>query len=116
MGANGCEYEIETIYSRYMDYIYAEGKIVILQKEVTIEVNGVRVRVDIATQSPNMEITLFEVKNGPYANLTPNQKIVYPQMMLDHAPIVPIGQNAARVWPQIGQPTTNYVFIIIKIY
>ena len=37
-------------------------------------------------------------------------------MMLDHAPIVPIGQNAAGVWPQIGQPTTNYVFIIIKIY
>ena len=116
MGANGCEYEIETIYSRYMDYIYAEGKIVILQKEVTIEVNGVRVRVVIATQSPNMEITLIEVKNGPYANFTPNQKIVYPQMMLDHAPIVPIGQNAAEVWSQIGQPTTNYVFIIIKIY
>ena len=30
MGANGCEYEIETIYSRYIDYIYAEGKIVAL--------------------------------------------------------------------------------------
>ena len=79
---------------------------------MTIEVDGVRVRVDIAAQSPNMEITLVE----PYANFTPNQKIVYPQMMLDHAPIVPIGQNAAGVWPQIGQPTTNYVFIIIKIY
>ena len=88
----------------------------ILQREVTIEVDGVRDRVDIAAQSPNMEITLVEVKNGPYANFTPNQKIVYPQMMLDHAPIVPIGQNAAGVWPQIGQPTTNYVFIIIKIY
>lgn len=30
MGANGCEYEIETIHSRYIDYIYAEGKIVAL--------------------------------------------------------------------------------------
>ncbi len=30
MGANGCEYEIETIYSRYIDNIYAEGKIVAL--------------------------------------------------------------------------------------
>lgn len=34
----------------------------ILQREVTIELNGVRVRVDIATKSPNMEITLVEVK------------------------------------------------------
>lgn len=33
--------------------------------EVTIEVNGVRVRVNIATQSPNMEITLIEVKMAP---------------------------------------------------
>lgn len=89
-----------------------------LQREVTIELNGVRVRVDIATQSPNMEITLIEVKNGPYANFTPNQKIVYPQMMLDHAPIVPLGQNAANVWgpAQVGQPTTNYTIIIIKLF
>ena len=89
-----------------------------LQREVTIELNGVRVRVDIATQSPNMEITLVEVKNGPYANFTPNQKIVYPQMMLDHAPIVPLGQNAANVWglEQVGQPTTNYTIIIIKLF
>ena len=66
---------------------------------------GFAFRRGIAAQSPNMEITLIEVKNGPYA-----------QMMLDHAPIVPIGQNAAGVWPQIGQPTINYVFIIIKKY
>jgi hypothetical protein len=65
-----------------------------------------------------MEITLIEVKNGPYANFTPNQKIVYPQMMLDHAPIVPFGQNAANVWglAQVGQPTTNYTIIIIKLF
>jgi hypothetical protein len=56
--------------------------------------------------------------NGPYANFTPNQKIVYPQMMLDHAPIVPFGQNAANVWglAQVGQPTTTYTIIIIKLF
>ena len=89
-----------------------------LQTEVTIEGNGVKVRIDIAMESPNMEITLIEVKNGPTATFTTNQKIVYPQMMLDHIPVVPKGQNAANVWGynQLGQPTTNYVFIIIKMY
>ena len=79
---------------------------------------GFAFRRGIAAQSPNMEITLVEVKNGPYANFTPNQKIVYPQMMLDHAPIVPLGQNAANVWglAQVGQPTTNYTIIIIKLF
>ena len=78
---------------------------------------GFAFRRGIAAQSPNMEITLVEVKNGPYANFTPNQKIVYLQMMLDHAPIVPLGQNAANVWgpAQVGQPTTNYT-IIIKLF
>jgi hypothetical protein len=39
-------------------------------------------------------------------------------MMLDHAPIVPFGQNAANVWglEQVGQPTTNYTIIIIKLF
>ncbi|MDR3046715.1 MAG: hypothetical protein LBU51_03750 [Bacteroidales bacterium] len=47
--------------------------------EVTLEVNVIRVRVDIAADF-NGEITLIEVKNGPHAGFTPNQKIVYPQM------------------------------------
>lgn len=41
--------------------------------------NGTRVRVDAAFEL-NGETVLMEVKNGPYANLTPNQAIVYPQM------------------------------------
>ena len=60
---------------------------------------------------------LIEVKNGPHANFTTNQRIVYPQM-LDYAPIVPIGKNAANVWglSQVGYPTTDYMLIIIKLY
>ncbi len=82
-------------------------------REVTLEVNGVRVRVDVAADF-NGQITLIEVKNGPYARFTPNQSIAYPQMM-DGIPIIPRGANADYVWPgQVGQPTTQYRLIIIK--
>ena len=58
---------------------YTEKGAKLLSKEVTLEVNGTRVRVDAAFEL-NGETVLMEVKNGPYANLTPNQAIVYPQM------------------------------------
>jgi hypothetical protein len=85
----------------------------ILGYEITIEVNGVRVRVDIAANF-NGEIILIEVKNGPYARFTPNQSVVYPQMY-DNVPLIPYGGNASNVWPgQIGQPTTLYNLLIIR--
>ena len=62
----------------------------------------------------NGEITLVEVKNGPSAGFTRNQRIVYPQMM-DGVPIIPRGANANSVWPgQVGQPTIQYKLIIKK--
>ena len=88
-----------------------------LKNEVTLEVGGVRVRVDIAADF-NGEIQLIEVKNGQHARYTPNQKIAYP-LMEDgvHLPIVPKGTNAVDVWGpnQIGYPTLNY-HLIIKRY
>lgn len=50
---------------------------VVLNREITLEVNGVRVRVDVAADF-NGEIILMEVKNGPFSRMTPNQRIVYP--------------------------------------
>ncbi|KAF0203985.1 MAG: RHS repeat-associated core domain-containing [Bacteroidetes bacterium] len=87
----------------------------ILAKEVTVELNGVRVRVDIAADF-NGEIRLIEVKNGPSAGFTPNQKINYPQMK-DGASIIPIGRNASQIpqW-QIGQPTNRYILEIHHFY
>ena len=72
-----------------------------------------RVRVDIAADF-NGEIRLIEVKNGPHAGFTPNQKIAYPQME-GQMPIIPRGNNATNVWGphQIGQPTTIYKLEII---
>ncbi len=99
--------------NRAIEEIKAQGATNVV-REVTLEVNGVRVRVDIAADF-NGQITLIEVKNGPSAGFTPNQRIVYPQMM-DGIPIVPRGANAAPVWGtgQIGQPTTFYILKIIK--
>ena len=93
---------------------YTEKGAKLLSKEVTLEVNGTRVRVDAAFEL-NGETVLMEVKNGPYANLTPNQAIVYPQMEAG-VPIIPRGYNAGQVFGkgQIGVPTNNYKFVIIR--
>jgi hypothetical protein len=89
----------------------------VISREVTLEVGGVRVRVDVAADF-NGEIHLIEVKNGPFAGFTQNQSIVYPQMMDGvRVPIVPRGNNALSLTPygwQIGQSTTQYRLIIIK--
>ena len=93
---------------------YTEKGAKLLSKEVTLEVNGTRVRVDAAFEL-NGETVLMEVKNGPYANLTPNQAIVYPQMEAG-VPIIPRGYNAGKVFgvEQIGFPTNSYKFVIIR--
>jgi hypothetical protein len=90
-----------------------------LTREVTLEVGDVRVRLDIAADF-NGEIHLIEVKNGPSAGFTPNQKIAYPQMADGvRVPVIPRGTNALpittkypQLW-QIGQATTQYRLIII---
>jgi hypothetical protein len=78
----------------------------------------VRVRVDIAADFQG-EIHLIEVKNGPSAGFTPNQRIAYPEMQLPDGlrpAVTPVGNNAIPVWgpDQIGVPTTRYYLIIIK--
>jgi RHS repeat-associated protein len=95
----------------------AEGGTV-YQKEVSIELNGVRTRFDFAGELKD-ELHLFEVKNGPNALLTPNQRINIPQMMKTHPPIVPVGRNAGNV-PQfmksIGKPYTKGYIVVFKHY
>jgi hypothetical protein len=107
--------------NRAIEELKAQGG-KILKKEVTLEVNGVRVRVDIAVDF-NGEIHLVEVKNGPHAGFTPNQNAVYPHMQLtgeSKPSIIPVGAHAASfqdpiTYPnwQVGQPTTSYYLLII---
>ena len=82
----------------------------ILEHELTLKVNGTRVRVDMAAKIDN-QLTLIEVKTGAHAGFTKNQSIVYPQMMLNKPVIYPQGKIAPSV---IHDPTNDYQFIIIK--
>lgn len=103
-------------------------------EQVTISVEGTKVRMDIVAEIDG-ETVLFEVKNGPLAGYTHNQRIVYPQLsaplpempgsmsisdymslqnsMGTGASFTPVGDNAGRIW-QDGGTIINYKFIIIK--
>lgn len=85
----------------------------VLGREITLEVNGIRVRVDIAADF-NGEIQLIEVKNGPSAGFTPNQNQVYRDMLYNKPMIIFRGNNAFNAGFAPGSSTTIYVLRIIK--
>ena len=65
---------------------------------------------------------IYEVKNGPHAGFTPNQKIVIPAILKEKPILYPYGKNASNV-PQFnillinGKPYTgNYNFVIKHYY
>jgi RHS repeat-associated protein len=81
-----------------------------IHTEITFEVSGTRIRVDIAGEF-NGEIRLYEVKTGPAADLTRNQRIAFPLMQGD-VPIIPFGQNAIRAGFVPGQEIRGYILEI----
>ncbi len=70
----------------------------VLGREVTIEADGTRVRIDFIGEKDGM-VHLFEVKNGQYARFTHNQSIVYPKLERAHMRFIPIGKNALGIKP-----------------
>lgn len=80
------------------------------QKEISLDVDGVRVRPDFGFEK-GKRVYLYEVKNGPHAGYTYNQGIVYPKME-NNVPIIPKGNNAKELFGSnaIGVPTQNYHF------
>lgn len=86
----------------------------VIQKEVTVELNGVRNRFDFVGEKGKY-LYLFEVKNGPTARMTPNKKINIPIMRKQTPPFIPIGDNAKNV-PALnnlvgGEYTDQYIVI-----
>ena len=81
-------------------------------KEVSIDVNGTRVRIDVAADVHG-KTYLYEIKTG-HGGFTPNQSIAYPQMIENRIPVVPKGSNACFIFGKdaIGIQTTNYSFVI----
>ena len=81
-----------------------------VRREVTIEVEGVRTRVDFMGYDKDGLLQLYEVKNGKYAGPTHNQRIVIPKL-LQGASFTPYGNNAIKMKLPVGTPYTgNYVF------
>ena len=85
----------------------------------TIEVDGIRVRPDLIGEKDGM-LYIIEVKNGPKAGPTYNQKIVYPKLESGKTPFIPQGRNAMNVpqfqdiLPSGSSYTGNYKFLMIK--
>ena len=77
-----------------MEEFSAEGGTV-YNTEVTIEVDGVRTRLDFVGEKDGV-LHFFEVKNGPHARKTKNLSIVWPKLNANQ-PIIPRGNNASRV-------------------
>ena len=58
--------------------------------------NGIRNCFDFVGEKDRIP-HLFEVKNGPTARMTPNQKINIPIMQKQTPPFIPIGHNAISI-------------------
>ena len=67
----------------------------VLGKEVSVEVDGICNRFDFVGKK-NGVLHLFEVKNGPYAHMTPHQKVNIPKLK-QGASFIPVGKNAEEI-------------------
>ena len=92
----------------------ADGGIV-YQTEVTVKLNGVCNRFDFVGEKGEY-LYLFEVKNGPTARMTPNQKINIPIMRKQTPPFIPIGENAKNVPAFNNLEGGKYIGKYIVIY
>jgi len=79
----------------------------VLGREITLDVNGVRTRVDLYVQYPDGTTGFVEVKTGSTAGLTPNQEAAYPGVRAGGA--VPAGARAdqAGLPPGVALPATD---------
>ena len=68
----------------------------IYAREVTVDVDGVKNRFDFVGEKDGM-LYLYEVKNGPSAHFTKNQKINLPKIQNGGINFIPVGKNALDV-------------------
>lgn len=101
-------------------YTYIENGGVVYSKEVTIELEGVTNRFDFVGKQDNL-LYLYEVKNGPSARMTINQRIIIPKMQQYKPSFWPKGKNALKI-PEFrfsiinNQPYGGDYIVIYKHY
>jgi hypothetical protein len=74
----------------------------VLGREITLDANGVRTRLDLFVELPNGKQVFLEIKTGPDAGLTPNQTQAFPDIRQGGA--VPAGQHARDALLDPGVP------------
>ena len=82
---------------------------IIYGEQMSIEVDGVRIRPDFIGYKDNV-LHIYEVKNGPKAGFTPNQKAVIPKILDNKPQFFFKGGNASRI------PNFNTLIINNKPY
>ena len=74
----------------------------VLGREITVEAGGVRTRPDLFVEDACGNRCFVEVKNGPSAGMTPNQRAAFPVIQAQGG--VPVGANAAAAGLTPGVP------------
>ena len=99
---------------------FVENGGVVYSKEVTIKLEGVKNRFDFVGKQDNL-LYLYEVKNGPSARMTINQRINIPKMQQYKPSFWPKGKNALKI-PEFrfsiinNQPYGGDYIVIYKHY
>jgi hypothetical protein len=75
-------------------------------REVTVETAVGRARLDLVTRDPQGRFSFAEVKNGPTAKLTANQRMVHEEIRTGG--FIPRGESAARAGFNVGEPYGPY--------
>ena len=106
--ANSLSYNIENNSSKLTPYEKGEIGVqkaiqkfkeeggVILQREVSLNVDGVRIRADFVGMKDGIPY-IYEVKNGAHARFTINQNRAIPNILNQHLQFIPFGKNAMSV-------------------
>jgi hypothetical protein len=80
----------------------------ILGEEVTIETSAARTRPDLFVEAANGNRFFLEVKNGPFASLTRNQRAAYPLIRTEGGVSRAIG-NRFLPYGDVVPPTPVYI-------
>jgi hypothetical protein len=87
--------------NRAIAQIEAEGGTVV-GREITVDAGGVRARADLYVRNADNTYEFVEVKNGPNARLSPNQRTGYDAIRKGGG--IPRGGNAADARLPVGRP------------
>ncbi len=82
---------------------------IIIGRQVTLEILGKRIRIDLLWIGPQGGLFGTEVKLGPKAGYTPGQRELIPKVN-SGVPAIPRGANAKEAGLEVGKPVNLHIF------